>query len=54
MNPKPERFRLQLILLLAGLIAAGLLLAGCKGVPTKSERQSRADLKAVTEAAVRR
>lgn len=49
MNPKPERFRLQLILVLAGLIAAGLLLAGCKGVPTKSERQSRADLKAVTE-----
>src|SRR5512139_2617978 len=27
-----------------------LLLAGCKGVPTKSERQSRADLKTVTQA----
>ena len=32
-----------------GLALAGLFLAGCKGVPTKSERQSRADLKAVTQ-----
>ena len=32
-----------------GTVAAVMLFAGCKGVPAKSERQSRADLKALTQ-----
>ena len=46
---KPESFRFPLIMGLCVLTAATILLPGCKGVPTKSERQSRADLKAVTQ-----
>ena len=40
---------LRLSLVALPLFVAALILAGCKGVPTKSERQSRADLKAVTQ-----
>lgn len=32
-----------------GTVAAAMLFSGCKGVPAKSEKQSRADLKAVTQ-----
>ena len=32
-----------------GTVAAAMLFSGCKGIPTKSEKQSRADLKAVTQ-----
>ena len=32
-----------------GTVAAAMLFSGCKGVPTKTEKQSRADLKAVTQ-----
>jgi len=46
-NPQPSRF--HLIIVLSALTAAAVLLPGCKGIPTKSERQSRADLKAVTQ-----
>jgi len=49
MNSKPPPFRFHLIMVLCALIAAAILLPGCKGVPTKSERQSRADLKALTQ-----
>ena len=49
MNSKPQRSRFHLIIVLSALTAAAVLLPGCKGIPTKSERQSRADLKAVTQ-----
>ena len=49
MNSKPQRSRFHLIIVLSALTAAAVLLPGCKGIPTKSERQSRADMKAVTQ-----
>lgn len=50
MNSKPEHVHFELMVWLCALTAAAaIFLAGCKGVPTKSERQSRADLKAVTQ-----
>jgi cobalt-zinc-cadmium efflux system outer membrane protein len=49
MNAKPELFRFHLIMGLCAATAAAVFLPGCKGIPTKSERQSRADLKAVTQ-----
>jgi len=49
MNSKPQMSRFHLPMVLGALIVATILLPGCKGVPTKSERQSRADLKAVSQ-----
>jgi outer membrane protein TolC len=49
MNSKPQASTFHLAVVLSGLTAAVVLLPGCKGIPTKSERQSRADLKAVAQ-----
>ena len=47
---EPGPLRLQRIMALGALTLAAVLLPGCKGVPTKNERQSRAELRAVTDA----
>ena len=49
MNPRRERFRFATISVLGAVAAAALVFPGCKGIPTKSERESRADLKAVAQ-----
>ncbi len=48
-NIEPAHLRFQRIMALAALTAAAIFLPGCKGIPTQGERQSRADLKAVTQ-----
>src|SRR6266496_1897017 len=41
---------LRVVMVLGGLALAGLVLAGCEGIPTKGERAARQDLKTVGDA----
>ena len=47
MNTARERDQVALVIVTAGVVAVGVLLAGCKGISTQGERGARKDLKTV-------
>jgi len=49
MNPKPRIFTTRLSPALDGLLVAVIVLAGCRGIPTKSETGARQNLQSLTD-----